>query len=99
VIEHEHINSEFQAKANNVANYLLKDFELAVNRVDRRNDEYLFQQLKNKYVNTLKQRLEMLATQLVQDNQANQRITDIDQHLNVLIKTQLHQFVQRIKDF
>jgi hypothetical protein len=94
--EHEHINLQFETKAREASTRLFNDFIQAVNAIDRKNDEYRFRQSKEQYVNTLKLHLQTIALEILHQHQANEQISGIDQHLNHLIKTELHQFVQKL---
>ena len=94
--EHEHINVQFEKRGREISNRLLHDFQLAAKEIDREKNEYLFRQSKDKYVNTLKANLQTIALELLHHNQANRQIKGIDQHLNHLIKEELHQFVQKL---
>ena len=94
--EHEHINLHFEARAREASTRLFNDFRQAINAIDRKNDEYVFRQSKEQYVNTLKAHLQAIALDILHQHQANHQISGIDQHLHELIKTELHQFVQKL---
>lgn len=95
--DNENIHVEFHNKAKNIFFSLLKDFELSAKKLNRREQEFQFQELKNKYINTLKQELESCAKILIAKNQHHKQLAELNQSLQYFIKDYLHLFVQKTK--
>src|SRR5215211_5269593 len=96
--DREYISVEFHNRAKNTFFSLYMDFQSSVTGVNRRKSEYLFQQLKEKYVHTLKQELEMIAKEIMKKSPDPNQTGEVDQNLNHFINDYLHRFVQKIKD-
>jgi hypothetical protein len=96
-IDSEYINIQFHNRAKEVFFLLLKEFESSVSAIDRTKNEYLFQQGKEKYLNTFKRNLQLIAEDLIRENQQNEQINDINTNLNSWIDSYLHLFVQKIR--
>lgn len=95
--DNEHIHIEFHSKANAIFFSLLKSFELSAKKINRKNQEYQFQELKNKYINTLKLDLESCALFLIAKQQQSRQVNELNQSLQRLIKEYLHSFLQKTK--
>lgn len=93
----EHINIEFHNRAKGIYFSLYHAFQTAAAAVNRKQNEYHFQELKEQYVKTLKQQLEMVAEEMIAGHQHHRQIQEIDQGLNTLIKEYLHLFLQKIR--
>ena len=95
--DNEHIHVEFHDKARAIFFSLLKDFESSVENLIRKKQEYQFQELKNKYVNTLKRQLESCATVLFEKHRHLKKSNELNQNLQSFIKDYLHLFVQKTR--
>jgi hypothetical protein len=95
--DNEQIQVEFHRKANAIFFDLLKNFELAVQGLDRQTEEYKFQQVKEAYNHSLKQQLENCATQLMQEHRQNRQGKDLSQNLQHHIMEYMHLFVQKTR--
>jgi hypothetical protein len=93
----DHITIEFHNQAKRALFNLIEEFQFSVKEINRTTNEFLFQESKGKFVNTFKQQLEMIASQIIRDHQAQEKINEINQSLQTLINNYLHQFVQKIK--
>lgn len=93
----EHMYVEFHEGAVKIFYALYRKFESDAAAIDRNKKEFLFRQLKDKYVHTMKQELEEMARNLLKKYQHNNQLHEADQHMNQLIKNYLHQFVQKAK--
>lgn len=95
--DNEELYVEFHNRANNTFHRLLKTFELAVQEINRQTEEYKFQQVKDTYINTLKQQLEDCAARVMEQHQQNRNRTELSQNLQQFIKQYLHLFVQKTR--
>ena len=95
--DNEHIHVEFHNKARTIFFSLLRDFESSVENLNRRKQEYQFQELKNKYINTLKHQLESCATVLFEKHCNLKKSNELNQNLQSFIKDYLHLFVQKTR--
>lgn len=95
--DNEHIHVEFHSRARAIFFSYVQRFEWNGADVNRQRDEYQFQLLKDRYINTLKQDLEQCASQLLQENQNNRRLKELDLQLQYLIKDYLHLFVLKTR--
>lgn len=95
--DNEKIQLEFHSHASAIFFALLTDFESAVKGLNRQTEEYKFQQVKDAFVQSLKQQLENRAVQLMQTHQHNRRGEELSQNLQHHIRQYLHLFVQKTK--
>lgn len=91
------IHIEFHSIANSVFFRLLTNFELVIKGLNRQTEEYKFQQVKDAYTHSLKQQLETLALQLIQENKHNKKSNELSQNLQHSIQQYLHLFVQKTR--
>src|SRR5687768_9225901 len=97
-IETEHINIAFHNRATDLFFALYEKFQSATKTIDRKKEEYLFQQTGEKYIKTLQQQLEITAQEIIKKNQDHKQLSHADQDLNIFIKEYLHRFVQKIRE-
>jgi hypothetical protein len=93
----DHINIEFHSKAKQAFFQFIEQFQSSVKNIDRTNHEYQFQQLKEKFANSFKQQLEIIAGQLIKSSSDLKNINEVNQNLQRFINNYLHEFVQKIK--
>src|SRR5690349_21598068 len=93
----DHIHVEFHNKAKAIFFSLLASFDSSVKEINRRKHEYQFQELKKKYVNTLKQQLESCAMLLIEKHRHQKKSNELNQSLQSFIKDYLHLFVQKTR--
>lgn len=91
--ENRDIQVAFHKKANNIFIHVLRDFESAAGNINRKTEEYRFNQLKEQHVNTFKQQLEVAAGALLEQHQYDEQVREVSQNLQQIIKDYLHQFV------
>lgn len=89
----------FHERANTILFNRYRKFESDAQTIDRRKNEYFFQQLKEKHVHSFKAQMDGVAKNIIRDEQYNKQLSDIDRQLNHLIKDYLHLFVQKINAF
>lgn len=94
-LDSQHIYVEFHERAGTIFSEVLKEFEDAIKKVSRRTEEYKFVQLKEKYVNTLKHKLEDAANILLQHHQHHKQLHEMQLTLQQIIKDYLHRFVMK----
>lgn len=92
--DNEQVNVEFHNEAKEIFMSILSEFRRSVSSTSRTQNEYMFQQLKEQHVKTLKQRLEMMANQLIRKRQHSQEVNRLNQNFGQFIKDYLHRFVQ-----
>ena len=95
--DNQYIQVEFHNKARDIFFSLLKNFELAAKKLDRKKQEFQFNELKNQHINTLKQELESCASFLLAKNQNKKEAKELNQNLQYFIKDYLHLFVQKTR--
>ncbi|HEY0356267.1 MAG TPA: hypothetical protein VGC29_08690 [Flavisolibacter sp.] len=95
--DNEQVNVEFHNQAKEIFLSILNEFRQSVSSTSRTHNEYLFQQLKEQHVKTFKQRLEMIANQLIRKHQHSHELNRLNQNFGQFIKDYLHQFVQETK--
>lgn len=93
----EHMSIEFHKRANDLFFVLVRDFQSAVRKVDRKKDEYLFLQLQEQYVNTCQNKMEAIAKEIIFNNRHHSQVNQADQNLRHFSQDYLRQFVQKIK--
>jgi hypothetical protein len=93
----EHMSVEFHSRATDLFFALFRDFQLAIKKVDRRHDEYLFHQLQERYVKTCQQQMEIIAREILNNHRDHPGVNQADQNMKHFIQDYLHQFVQKIK--
>lgn len=94
----EHIHVDFHNRANDLFFSLFRQFQAAIEKINRKKEEYFFQQTREQYINTLQQQLELIAKNILQNNQQHKEINQLDQNLQHFIKEYLHRFVQKITE-
>ena len=92
----EHISIEFHNRANALFFSTYQDFERASKNIDRKKEEYRFQQLRQQYVNTLQQQMELISKELLRKFQDHPQSNQLDQNLNHFTKNYQHEFIQKI---
>jgi len=93
------IQVEFHKKATDRYFSILHAFEIAVSQINRRNEEFRFQQLKKQYASTLEADLQNIAEIILTDNNAEKQVNGIDQIFHQFIKDYLHRFILKTNDF
>ena len=84
---------EFNTKAREAFYKLFVRFENAVNNLDRRRDENVFQHTQAKFLSTLKSDLEMLAISILEKYQ---QMTEIN-HLKRNLTNRINEYVQEFR--
>ena len=95
----EHINVEFHTQASKLFFSHLTDFQAAVSAFDRKTEEYFYQQVREKYIKALRQRMEVIARDLLYKHRSNQHLNGIHQNLNLFINDYVHQFITKISAY
>jgi hypothetical protein len=90
---------EFHKKATDRFFSIFHDFEHAVSHVNRRNEEYRFQQLKLQYASTMEAELNRIAEYILKENNGERRVNEIDQLFHQFIKDYLHRFILKVNNF
>ena len=93
--DNEHISITFHNEARTIFFSVVNDFNKATENMDRRQSEFQYNQMKNQYVNTLKQQLEYLARKLMDQNQGSRQMKELEQTLSQNLKEYLHSFVNK----
>lgn len=93
--DNEQICVEFNNRAKETFYLLLKDFDDATIKLDRKNSEYHYRLLKDQYILTLKQKLEFLARELMEKNQHSRQMPELEQTLSFQVKEYIHLFVSK----
>ena len=92
------IQVEFHKKATDRFFSIFHAFENAVSQINRRNEEFRFQQLKKQYVSTMEVELKDIAEIILKDNNGEKQVNDIDQLFHRFIKDYLHRFVLKVNE-
>jgi hypothetical protein len=91
--EGRNIHVEFHDRAQRVFFELLGEFEFSAKKLDRKTEEFRFNELKDRYVHALTDQLKELARTLIDHNRNHRQIGQLEQVFQQLIKDYLHQFV------
>lgn len=90
--DNEYISIEFHDRAKEIFYSLLSNFNEAASKLDRKHSEYLFKQLKDQYIHTLKQQLEYMARELMERHQHSRQLPELEQSFSFQVKQYLHLF-------
>ena len=93
------IQVEFHKKATDRFFSIFHSFEKAVSHINRRNEEFRFQQLKQQYASTMEAELQGIAEAILKDNNGEKQVKDVDQLFHQFIKDYLHRFILKVNDF
>jgi hypothetical protein len=91
--EGRNIHVEFHDRAQRIFFDLLGEFEFSSRKLDRKKEEFRFNELKDRYVHALTDQLKALARTLIENNRNHRQIGQLEQVFQQLIKDYLHQFV------
>ena len=94
-----HIQVEFHQKATDRFFSIYHAFENAVTHINRRKEEYRFQQLKNQYASTMETELNQIAEYILIQNNGEKQVNGIDMLFHQFIKDYLHRFIMKANDF
>jgi len=92
----EHLSIEFHNRARNLFFSHFRDFNIAIEQVDRRKDERTFLQQQEKYLSSLQQQLQLIAQEIINKNHSCRNIGQLSQKLNYFISDYMHQFVMKV---
>ena len=95
----EQINIAFHDRAHKLFFHYTKEFETAAASMDRKRDEYAYQQTREKYIRTLRQQLDTVAKDLLSAHRTHKQLNQIDQNLRYFINDYVHQFMKKIDEF
>ena len=87
---------EFHNRATKELFSVYHSFENAVSNLNRRKDEYRFQQLKKQYAATMEQQLQTIARNILVTYKGERQSREIDQMFHQFIKDYLHRFIQKV---
>jgi hypothetical protein len=91
----EQMQVDFHNKAKEKFFSVYNAFENAISNLDRKKQEYKFQQTKNQYAATLENELQAIAKKVLFKYE-NKRSGELDLLFHQFIKDYLHRFVQKI---
>lgn len=86
---------DFNDKAKKIFFSLYEKFVGSAKHLDRKKDDNVFQQQQNKYLNTLKTQLEILAQDLLNKVSSSKNINLLNKKLMDEINTYLNEFRQK----
>jgi uncharacterized protein YbgA (DUF1722 family) len=92
----EQMQVDFHNKAKELFFSIYKAFENAISNLNRKKEEYKFQQTKKQYTATLEQELQSIAKNVLCRYMEKQQSGELDQLFHQFIKDYLHRFVQKI---
>ena len=92
------IQVEFHKKATDRFFSIFHAFEIAVSQINRKSEEFRFQQLKKQYVSSMEVELTDIAENILKDNYGEKQVNDIDQLFHRFIKDYLHRFVLKVNE-
>jgi hypothetical protein len=73
-------------------------FENAASQVNRKKEEYRFQQLKKQYTVTMEHELQAVARAILERHQEEKQVKEMDQMFHQFIKDYLHRFILKINN-
>jgi predicted NodU family carbamoyl transferase len=91
----EHLSVGFHDRARTLLFSHFEGFKASIERVDRRKEEYTFQQQREYYANNLQQQLQQVAQAILHKNQSCRNIGQLSQNLHQFIADYIHQFVMK----
>jgi hypothetical protein len=94
----EQIQVEFHDRANEKFVSVHHAFQEATSKISRRNQEYLFQQLKKQYAAIMEQEMKMIANDILAKNKDEKQLNEVNRLLHQFIKDYLHRFIQKVND-
>jgi glutamyl-tRNA reductase len=90
---------DFHNKAKEKFFSVYSAFENAISNLNRKKEEYRFQQTKKQYAAILEQELQAIAKNVLFRHMEKQQSGELDQLFHQFIKDYLHRFVQKINAF
>jgi hypothetical protein len=95
----EHIQIDFHNRAQLAFFNAYNAFLSASTSINRNENEFHFQQLKQSFTRTLEQRLILLAEELLLQYRAEKQSAELDLMLHQFIAGYLHRFVQKVDEY
>lgn len=92
----ENIQVEFHNKANEIFFSFFEAFTNHSSGIDRRLNEYAFQEMKKKYVSSLEQELQSTAKTILMRHRDQKQSRQVDPMLRQFVRDYLYRFVQKI---
>jgi hypothetical protein len=93
----EHLSVEFHDRARCLFVSEFREFNATVELLDRRKDEQVFLQQREKYTTDLQQQLQKIAKEILSRNQSHRNIGQLSQNLHSFISDYLHRFARKIE--
>jgi hypothetical protein len=90
---------EFHDKANELFFSLYRAFESASLNLNRRTEEYKFQQLKKQFAETMDKELQTVANDILVSHKHELQSREMNQMFHQFIKDYLNRFVQKVNSF
>ena len=94
----EQMQVEFHNRATDRLFAMYQTFKNATSNLNRRTEEFRFQQLKKLYAATMEQELQVIAKDILERHRDEKQIKGVDLMFHQLIKDYLHRFIQKVKD-
>jgi len=92
------IQQEFHNKASEAFFMMLHAFQDASSKIDRKKNEYHFQQLKKQYILSFEKELLDIGHAVLNKFHGNSQANAIDPVLHQFMKNYLHRFNQKVSD-
>lgn len=92
----EQMQVDFHNKAKEKFFSVYNAFENAISNLNRKKEEYKFQQTKKQYAATLELELQDIAKNVLSRHENKKQPGELDQLFHQFIKDYLHRFVQKI---
>jgi len=92
----EQMQVEFHNKGKEIFFSVYHNFENNISKLNRKTNEYKFQELKKQYALTLKEELEKIAKAVLLKHKHEKQSREIDQMFHQFINDYLHRFIQKV---
>jgi len=93
----EHRNIAFHNRARQILISVYRDFKCAVVAIDRQQDKNVFQLLSNRFKGRLKQQLQSVAREILDQTRLSAGVNGINLTLSHFIEEYEHEFIQKMK--
>jgi hypothetical protein len=95
----EEMQVDFHRKATELFFSISRLFENTASKLNRKTNEYRFQELKKQYAITLEQELQTVAKDILAEHKDEKQSREVDLMFHQFIKDYLHRFVQKINAY
>lgn len=92
----EQVSIEFHDKANQVFFNQVNEFQTATATTNRSREEYVYQQIREQHIKTLRQKLEGVAKELLTTHSRSKQSNEMARNLTQFVNDYVHRFIRKI---